>query len=170
MQKVLEGTHRVSIPASEWQSLVSESCVDQGRPWLRSVDSERGGPRDSAPKGRNEEADAVFCCAEGNTMTMISQSSWLLRGPQSAARPYWGPPGTWELYDFPCGVPRSEAIAQAKRDEVVEVGIAHGTAEAGEPPPVGLGEGTGRSGLQNRRMERCPRHCARETSQRKFNG
>jgi hypothetical protein len=44
----------------------SESCVDSERSELRSVDSEYGGPCNSAPKDRDEEADAVFR-AEGNT-------------------------------------------------------------------------------------------------------
>jgi len=81
MRKPSKGSDGWSIPSSGWHPLVSESCVEPGRPGLRSVDSERGGPRDSAPKDRDEEADTFFCFVGRQYRDDASQSARLLRGP-----------------------------------------------------------------------------------------
>ena len=112
-----------------------------GRPGLRSVDSESDGPRDPAPKDSDEEADAVFR-AEGNTATPLRQAPRLLRGPR-AWHADMGSPGTWEICARPrVEVPRNEGN-EVKRDARTEVGIAHGTDEAGEPKPWDSVEGRG---------------------------
>ena len=58
---------KVDLPAG------SESCVVQGRPWLRSVDSERMGRVIEPRKGGVAGADAV-AGAEGNTAAPRSRA------------------------------------------------------------------------------------------------
>jgi hypothetical protein len=103
--KALNGTLRAATPGRELgQQAISESCVVLGRPRLRSVDSEQGGPRDSAPKDSDGEADAVFR-AEGNTDSVDDHGAVGSPGVRRTRHVSKGPPGTWEA----CTSPREQS-------------------------------------------------------------
>jgi hypothetical protein len=76
---------------------------------LRSVDSEHGGPCDSAPKDSDEEADTVFR-VEGSTDDTEDHGAVGSSGVPRARHVGKGPPGTWEI----CWSPREKSEGEPR--------------------------------------------------------
>ena len=182
---------RASHPAG------SESCVDQGRPWLRSVDSERAG-RATEPRNQAIVVADGFETPEGNTGTAVRARrarptgvgergtyARVLQEPgRSRCLPVTTAKGVAVNFLQACGRRATrpwERNKRAQRGTVARAKAKRGGTDVGKSERRVLprkrgnqakGPRGGKHGASswNRRRERCPEHRIWRASQRNEDG
>jgi len=148
----------------------SESCVEQGQPWLRSVDSERAAdviePRkrkcwEPAPSGRWSATlrGGTSSLQKPSPAGVKARGRSRKRAPRELGRSRRLQPQGWN------GGSEGNEANPGRR----EVGASNRTAEAGEPTQ-GTRWRESDAGKRNRSEDRWERHRAHKLSQRKSNG
>ena len=118
-------------PGNGWSPAGSRSCVDVGRPRLRSVDRECVG-RVIQPRKNQSSRPTPSGWRKATSSPCMTWGWRLLRGSR-AGHAHKDSPGTWEICSIPTALPGAWPPGEQRPDHLPVCGHARGRKRTSEP-------------------------------------